>query len=1147
MCGLAIWQNKLEYTELFYIWRSIALYLPYIKAAVMFNPSFLFFIKRAFLVLPVVLFFSYTSTASNYYWVGNGGNWSSLSHWATTSGGTTLHIQLPTENDDVFFDANSFTLPGQTVNLDQAIMTAHHINCTGVLNNPVWAGTDANILEIYGSLTLVPGMDINFIGAIVFLATSAGQTITTAGNILPGVAFGGIAGEWTFLDSFNSTGDIFLNTGTLNTNNQMISAVGFHSPGSFSRTLNMGSSVFYLSGSQPWETSATAMNLSCGTSIINCTTTSTYAQFSSGSTLYDVNFTGTTGEVTVSNVTNFHDVGFAGNAIINGTFNNINLAEGHTYQLGNSTINGNLHAVGTCVKLISIRTIGNANLSYVNFTNPVHLSYVDLRGIVPIGAGPFTIDHSLPYCCNSGWTYQETPGNMYWIGNGGNWNDPNHWSYTSGGSPAGCFPFQDDNVFFDANSFSMPGQTVIIDSNGYCMNMDWTGVTNSPTFETPAQKTMHIFGSITLNPAMNVNQLDGPWPGWLSLDARTPGKTVTTHGRQLRNINFGGWGNGGEWTLQDSLISNDRLYLSGGTLNTNNQLINVGRVTLFGGTLNMSASVFNVSGKYDAWRIWTSPAIHINCGTSVINLTNDTAFVISNSLSGTNAYTLYDVNFNGTKEGAIGGYALSCHNVVFKGNGSISQTYTSQPCIYNDVTFHKNGYIGTINTFHDINFTAGYTYQFESGRTQTITNRWNVAGTCTENITLHSTTPGSFASINKATGLVDGNYLKIKDVHATGSATFNAYNSIDQGGNTGWNFTSPPALGNPGPVTGSPEVCGGASGIIFHLSPVPGAFSYHWNVPAGASIVSGQGDTLIVIDFGNSSSGYIQVQTFDGCNLSDSTSSLFITVSPISTPAVSLLATPGTLVCPATVVSFTASVTGTGSSPVNYEFKINGITVQSSSSPVFASAITNGDVVSCGISVSGSSCYTATTAISNDIIMHTSITAQPVNVNAGSNVSINLGQTVQLSASSDNGTYLWSPATGLSSANILNPIASPSATTQYTLNVTTTAGCSASDDVLVEVKGSVPGCDIRPLNAFTPNGDGINDKWIVFSGNCISYPAVSVYNRYGNLVYQSQHYQNDWEGTYKGKQLPDGTYYAVITYIINGRTIVKKTDISILR
>jgi len=1120
-------------------------------------------LKRSIVLLSIGLFYFQNSIASNYYWIGNGGNWNSLSHWATTSGGTTLHTQLPTATDDIFFDANSFTLPGQTVNFNQASMTAHHINCTGVLNNPSWDGGIPNILEIYGSLTLVPNMTVNFTGQIRFLSTTNGQTITTAGKNFAAFLFYSTSGEWTLLDSLNCTGWLNLAAGTLNTNDKTINAEALYSGGSLTRTLNMGASVFNLSGTQACGGTTTGLTLNSGTSVINCTNSN--SQFSAIGTFYNVNFTNTAGTATLSRG-NYHDVDFAGKGIINGpanfnnvtfhgdgnvgpystdtyrcTFNNVNFTEGHNYQLGVLTINGNLNAVGSCLKLISIRPVGNSNNSYITFANPVHLSYVDLRSNIPIGAGPFTVDHSLPFCCNGAWTYVNTPANMYWIGNGGNWNDPNHWSYTSGGPSAGCFPFRDNNVFFDANSFSLPGQSVTIDSNSYCRDMDWTGVNNAPTLVLPTQKRLSIFGSVTLNASMNVNNT-----GWLEICARTPGKTVTTHGQVLGFVIFGAWGPGGEWTLQDTFTTNNQLSHYSGILNTNNQTINAVSYFIADGTLNMGSSVFNISGRIESWRILTNPSIHINCGTSVINFTNDTASISNSSLSANTGYTLYDVNFMGTGAGFIGGYPLNFHNVVFNGAAYLGHS-TAQTCTFNDVVFHKDAEIKSPNTFHNIDFTAGHSYKFESGKTQTITNRWRLPGICSGNITLQTTTPGSFASIIKATDSVQGNYLKVRDIHVGGGATFKAYNSIDQGGNTGWNFTSPPVLGNPGPVSGPTTICEGATGIAFHLSPVQGAFSYQWTVPAGATIVSGQGDTLIIVDFGTASSGDIQVNASDGCNFSNSASNFPVTILPRLTPAVSLTSIQGTMVCPATIVTFTASTSGIGNGIVNYEFKRNGVTVQNNNSSSYMSAIANGDIISCLISVSGSSCYVSTTAVSNDIIMQTSTNAQVVNVNAGAYISINPGQTIQLNANADIGTYLWSPATGLSSASILNPVASPTVTTQYTLTVTTTSGCSASDTLLVDVKVPIPDCGIEPPNAFTPNGDGINDRWIVYKGNCNNYPDVAVYNRYGSLVYQTQHYQNDWEGTYKGKQLPVGTYYAVIRYTINGNMIVKKTDVSILR
>ena len=66
-------------------------------------------------------------------------------------------------------------------------------------------------------------------------------------------------------------------------------------------------------------------------------------------------------------------------------------------------------------------------------------------------------------------------------------------------------------------------------------------------------------------------------------------------------------------------------------------------------------------------------------------------------------------------------------------------------------------------------------------------------------------------------------------------------------------------------------------------------------------------------------------------------------------------------------------------------------------------------------------------------------------------------------------------------------------------------------------------------NAFTPNGDGINDLWNIKSIEAYPKCIVSVYSRYGTLVYQSKGYPRSWDGTSNGSPVPTGTYY----YIIN--------------
>jgi trimeric autotransporter adhesin len=169
---------------------------------------------------------------------------------------------------------------------------------------------------------------------------------------------------------------------------------------------------------------------------------------------------------------------------------------------------------------------------------------------------------------------------------------------------------------------------------------------------------------------------------------------------------------------------------------------------------------------------------------------------------------------------------------------------------------------------------------------------------------------------------------------------------------------------------------------------------------------------------------------------------------------------------------------------------------------------------------------------------------QSVIVNAGNTLTILTGQAIQLQATGSVGTYLWTPSTGLSSTNILNPTASPQATTIYTLRITNPQGCTNTNNVQVVV---IPNC-VSPLNAFSPNGDGVNDKWIISNGSCLLNAKVLVYNRYGSLVYENENYKNDWNGTYKEKALPDGTYYYKIEYtIINGQKVFSKGDVTIIR
>jgi gliding motility-associated-like protein len=69
---------------------------------------------------------------------------------------------------------------------------------------------------------------------------------------------------------------------------------------------------------------------------------------------------------------------------------------------------------------------------------------------------------------------------------------------------------------------------------------------------------------------------------------------------------------------------------------------------------------------------------------------------------------------------------------------------------------------------------------------------------------------------------------------------------------------------------------------------------------------------------------------------------------------------------------------------------------------------------------------------------------------------------------------------------------------------------------------------------FTPNSDGMNDYWYIPDLDEYGKVEVTVYNRFGQSVYQSLNYNNDWDGTYNGNPLPSASYYYIIKSLNNG-------------
>jgi gliding motility-associated-like protein len=168
---------------------------------------------------------------------------------------------------------------------------------------------------------------------------------------------------------------------------------------------------------------------------------------------------------------------------------------------------------------------------------------------------------------------------------------------------------------------------------------------------------------------------------------------------------------------------------------------------------------------------------------------------------------------------------------------------------------------------------------------------------------------------------------------------------------------------------------------------------------------------------------------------------------------------------------------------------------------------------------------------------------------AGNDTTISLGATITLNGMGVSVvSWSWFPNTGLNSASVPNPSATPTATTTYELIGTDVNGCTDKDSVTITVETDFM---VTISNLMTPNEDGYNDRFII--QNLENYPntKVTIVNRDGQVVYKSDNYDNNWGGKLQygsdsyGAAVADGTYYYFIQ--LEGSDKIYKGAITVLR
>ena len=181
---------------------------------------------------------------------------------------------------------------------------------------------------------------------------------------------------------------------------------------------------------------------------------------------------------------------------------------------------------------------------------------------------------------------------------------------------------------------------------------------------------------------------------------------------------------------------------------------------------------------------------------------------------------------------------------------------------------------------------------------------------------------------------------------------------------------------------------------------------------------------------------------------------------------------------------------------------------------------------------------------------------QPVNlptVNAGTDVIVSVGSAVNLQAvsSADVVSWNWAPQTYLSCANCAVTVSKPRSPITYVVTATNSYGCTAKDSISIQLY-----CAKTLINiptAFTPNGDGVNDKFSILGNGVKQVNHLRIFGRWGETVYEKNNFDNNdrsaaWDGTYRGQILPPGTYVYLAEVVCDlGEVYVFKGTITLIR
>ena len=802
-------------------------------------------------------------------------------------------------------------------------------------------------------------------------------------------------------------------------------------------------------------------------------------------------------------------------------------------------------------------------------------NYVSIKDIFMIDYNNliYTAANAVDLGNNTNWEFIETNDNIYyWVGGQGNWGDWQHWSFTSGGAPIEeqCIPRELNTVVFDNNSFVHPIDTVFVDlSNIYCYNMWWKydETLFNPAFYGSDTSTLYIYGSMMLNDSMDFD-FSGEVYFDQYIEAASQPDTIYSKGNTfLNDVYLQGVGdtivlfdNLNIDTVLNTILhhNNGAFFLAGNNLNIGAYHSSVENERI----LNMENT--NISLHYNSGRAWwingnnfellASNSTIINRSTSGTIITENGDYFqynniyvmgLGDSIYNRNNIVQYNVvdimypanliagNFiadsvliNGIGS-AIFGQSETNVVVINEINGSVNGNHVLNRCIVNRsgkiignnnieyCVFFDDGYFLGQNVFDTLilypgegNLTnQGNWYFFQIDSVQSIIDSLYIRGNQCSNmniatIPLNSSVP---AYIRKDNGFdVAADYLNIYNVGAITAGNVEFY--------AGANSTPLPDPLNPPP------------GWIFENAQgyIPGFNGRTERFCAGDTYYIDAGDFN-----GDPSTQYL----WDG-----SPGGVLYPITEPGTYHITVIYNEDCIINDYIIIEEDIppeAIIPEGPYCEGYLIEVE-VTPQHDD---YTFVWWNGETtqfIEAQIEYTGTISVIVTDVLTNckdspvqDIVVKPS--PNPGDA-LGDDVTINFGETITLDAG-EGDYYIW---TSEPYYEINNPdqryitVSGKTEPVEFIAYVEID-GCGAEGSKVVTM---YPPSKLGIPTAFTPNGDGLNDVLYV-EGSGFEDMVLQIYNRFGELVFETTDKNMGWDGTVNGikQEIEVYTYYLKVVFV----------------